>query len=824
MVVGSVLAIGTIHVPVLLVVAALALLGATIEVFALRRVPRPALVLAGLGLVSAIQAVPIPAGLVRRLSPAAADVWQRCLVPFGQPPLQSFSLSLDPGASVAEALKWLTYACVYVMATRMRSRRGSAWLALLLFGSATLVALITLAHGVANTTVLYGLYHPDFAVNRWSVGPLLNSNNLAGYAIVGLFSGGGLVLSGRSPVPRLPLLIGLGLIATVLSLSGSRAGVMSALLAGSMMLLWLARSRGTRFSVTDLALGAAPLVIGIVLAVALGSAREASDLSSLDMRRKASVWLWSWPMIREHAPFGVGRGAFETAFPPYRQVLDYDWSTVVAYAENFIVQWVAEWGMPVGIGAVLLVVGYVLREWYRSRRERLRFMVLTGVLALLLQNLADLGLEIPSLAIAAVVALAAGESAAPTLANDPSPRFGRLALLAAGPVLALWVAALVWSRFPVEQERRQMSVAYAELAIKSPSDRDRFRTRLRQAVLRHPGESYFPLLGSLVAMRGRQGDALPWIARSLDLAPTNGPVHLVLAQLLRAHGATTQAMLHLRLAAQYDKTLAGSVSSRAAVWTPVVEELLQAIPAGPYGDGILLDACSKEPQIASRIECFRKAAERTPSSPDAHLQLAETILYAIRDGNQICSGALLEQCTGEAEHAAETAGKLKPHSWRAGYLISKALVARGERANAARLLTRICPQNAEGESCWREAITAAVESGSDEVIAAASAAFAARTCEGVESCANSFASLASYLEPSGRQTALANSYYTKAAETDPSAVRWLKVAQHAMHAQLYGVARGALERAERSPDASVLTRSEGELLRQRIARAAPSPF
>src|SRR6478609_6025582 len=253
-VVGSALAIGTVHIPVLLAVSALALIGATFELIGLRRVPRPAVVLAALGLFSALQAISLPAAWVKRLSPVSAEVWLRCLVPFGEPALRSFPLSLDPSASIAEALKWLTYASVYVMAVRTRARRGSAWLVVLLFGSASLVSLITLMHGVADLPELYGLYQPDFAPGRWNVGPLLNSNNLAGYAILGLFAGGGLLLSGRSPLPRLASMIGIGSITAALALSGSRAGMASVLVAGFVALVWLLRAKGARISSRGLAL------------------------------------------------------------------------------------------------------------------------------------------------------------------------------------------------------------------------------------------------------------------------------------------------------------------------------------------------------------------------------------------------------------------------------------------------------------------------------------------------------------------------------------------------------------------------------------------
>jgi tetratricopeptide (TPR) repeat protein len=865
-VVGSALAIGTVHIPALLAVSGLALIGATFELIALRRVPWPAVVLAAFGLFSALQAISLPAAWIKLVSPVSADVWLRCLVAFGEPALRSFPLSLDPSASIAEAVKWLTYASVYVMAMRTRARRGSAWLAILLFGSVTLVSLITLVQGIADLPELYGLYHPDFAPGRWNVGPLLNSNNLAGYAILGLFTGGGLLLSGRSPVPRLALLIGVGSITAALSLSGSRAGIVSVLVAGIVALVWLLRAKWARISARSFGVAVAPLAIGIAIAVALGTEHEAGQFTALDVERKVSVWRWSLPMIREHALFGVGRGAFETAFQAYRGALDYDWAIVITHAENFVVQWIAEWGVPVGVGAVVVIVGYVLREWYRSRSDRLRFMVLLGLLALFFQNFADLGLEVPALVIGAVLALAAGESATPAPAaegveaTEAAKRFGRRAVLASCPAFALWVVAVFWSRFPVELERREMSAGYRELAIgnadelplhkadelalhradelemlrageltsadggasSSADELGQFRNRLHQAVLRHPGEAFFPLLGALVAMRTRDGSALAWLARALELAPTNGPVHLVLADLMHSHGATTQAMMHLRLAGQYDRTLGSAVGARAPVWAPSIDLLMQAIPDGPHGRLVLLEACAKEQAIELKLECFRRAAKRSPGSFDAHFALAEALLAAIKSEKLPCNDALVEPCAAEAEAAIKSAAKLNPKAWRPGYLLSKVMLARGDTMGAARLLTRTCPRSFEGDECWQEALTMAMRGRADDAISTAANALASRECDGMESCANMFASLASVLE-SGDQLALASKFYIKAAEAEPSAARWLKVGEFAAQAHLNGVARAALERANRSFDASPASRARVDLLRQRVARTTGGP-
>jgi cobalamin biosynthesis protein CobT len=112
----------------------------------------------------------------------------------------------------------------------------------------------------------------------------------------------------------------------------------------------------------------------------------------------------------------------------------------------------------------------------------------------------------------------------------------------------------------------------------------------------------------------------------------------------------------------------------------------------------------------------------------------------------------------------------------------------------------------EGEKCAREAVTDALKSGSEDVISTAVKAYAARPCDNSAACAKTSDWLASTLDAGGKR-ALAVTFYVKAAETDASAARWLKAGDRALRAQLYGVARNALERADHSPDATPGTRA-----------------
>src|SRR4051812_46027259 len=111
-VVGSVLAIGAVHLPVLLACATVTVIGVTLccvladsrDAYAVRSPAAiAALLLSGY---TALQAVPLPIRLLKAIAPRTADLWSRALLPFHEPGPRWASISLDPGASTIEVIKW----------------------------------------------------------------------------------------------------------------------------------------------------------------------------------------------------------------------------------------------------------------------------------------------------------------------------------------------------------------------------------------------------------------------------------------------------------------------------------------------------------------------------------------------------------------------------------------------------------------------------------------------------------------------------------------------------------------------------------------------
>src|SRR6266540_1287701 len=423
-VVGSALAVGTVHYEVLLWVAGFAVVSTSIVLLLarsqVRRLQPPALLLLALAAWSALQALPIPIAALSKIAPHNADVWARALRPFGESPLRFGSISLDPGASLVEGLKWFTYAMVFTLAHLVSSWRSRAMGTAIAFGSSVAVALVALGHGLAGATSLFGLYTPELAVPRWGLPPILNPNNLSGYLNLGAFAGLGLLLAQRDgeevrPVLRRGLIAGgLALVVAVSVLAASRAGVLGFGL-GVMLfaaLLWVSGSerrereavRGERAPVRQ-ALVPAALAIGGGILLALVGASEMTWAELWDANvEKLRIASWSRPLIKDFPWFGVGRGAFESVFPAYRPASGH---VVYAYPENFVIQWLTEWGILAAVAASLLLIWMYRPAPRGGPSDSIRIGAWVGVGVLLLQNLVDLALEIPAVAILTAAVLGA---------------------------------------------------------------------------------------------------------------------------------------------------------------------------------------------------------------------------------------------------------------------------------------------------------------------------------------------------------------------------------------------------------------------------------
>ncbi|MFO0760142.1 MAG: O-antigen ligase family protein [Byssovorax sp.] len=812
-VVGSVLAVGSVHTSVLLIVA-LAVLGSlALEVYAGLSSPRgsrvrlslPVAVLGGLALFCLLQAVPIPFAALRAIAPANADVWARALLPFGETePPRFATISLDPGASLIEALRWATYAAVFACASSISARRSASFGSMVVFGSAVAAALGTIGHGLAGATRVFGLYQPTFPTSSWHIGPLLNPNNLAGYLNLGALSGLGLMLTRRPPWPRWLVGVGVMLLVGVEVTSASRGGLLALLLGVLVMaLIHLRDQRSKQASLDMRTVGLLGLVLigGVALALLGSTGALVAELYDKNLS-KLEMILWARPLVRDHPIFGIGRGAFESVFPAYRATAG---GSVYTHMENFVAQWAAEWGLPVTVLAIG-ALGWAFRPWRLGvTRSAMAAGAWVGVAVVLFQNLVDLALEVPGVCIALAMALGSlwgdgrrrGEPRYRTREVAPSP--GRAALGAiACAVMGLGLIALADRHRGGEITADRLSIKhrYEALGADVTAEAGAFRAALRGAMQRHPAEPYFPLMGALVTMRAHDQSPMPWLQHTLERGQVNGRAHLLLGEHLFSRGALKQALFEMRLAVESEPGLAGAAAIRVSRWTKRFDELLGAVPEGAAGAPMLdqLAASLGAPgEAALAMQCNREVIARDPTQIGARYREGDLLLRALEGEGApgLCPDR--EACAREITAQADAIAQTRPDATTAPLLRARLLVVGGQIEQATALLEAECTKVSDRVSCLRARLLTAQKLPGPARFNTAAKDLIGAACTTPQACAET-ASWIGDLRTSRGETGLALEMYERAARVEPTEARWTVLADAASRAGAHARAVEALQR------------------------------
>jgi len=228
--VAAPIAIGGAHAVTLVVLALMALAAALAWVFDLRRSGRRPTVdlvlvlLAGVTAVTALQLVPLPLGILRLLSPAAAEIWT-APIDAGRR-LGWGSLSIDPGATGLELVKLALYAAVYSTLVGMRMRGDLRRLADVVLGVAVFVAAIGLLRKAAGGGPILELYAPEQVGESDAViSTLVNSNHLAGFLALATLLGIGRAATASLLAARLSYGTASVFCGVTLALTLSRGGI-----------------------------------------------------------------------------------------------------------------------------------------------------------------------------------------------------------------------------------------------------------------------------------------------------------------------------------------------------------------------------------------------------------------------------------------------------------------------------------------------------------------------------------------------------------------------------------------------------------------------
>lgn len=653
-----------------------------------------------------VQLVPLPPFLLSLLSPEAADLREFVLLPLGLDAWRP--ITLDPPATWRELAKHLAYAATIVAALEVaRSRRARARLFAYVALAGTAVAVIGIAHKVANAQSVFGLYAFQEAQPP-ILTPFGNANHLA--AFLTLTGAVALGLTARSSGRRPGWGLAFVAIAAVTFLSLSRGGavffVLGMALFGAM--LWL-KDRGRRalYAAAAGALG---------LAVALG---VAVDRLWAEFAAGGASKTETWPMLARAAgrfwALGMGRGAFDAGFTRYQTELA---GFRFTHPENAVLQLGAELGLIAAAGLVALAALVWARAAARKELWTAEIASLAGLAALAAHELFDFSLELPPTAMVACVLLGAVARAADAAPGDGAPGpapvvpkgwrlEGRWATAAAAATPLVAMLALVAG---------QHTAADAEARLEWLQESGAPLAELRAAALeeidRHPAHHRLPALAAQgYAKAGAPQEALAFVNRALYLRPLDAASHRIAARALLRLRRRSQAFLEYRLAIQAGD---GAALREAVPLARTVAELEQACPDDPTAaeDAVFaLVATGRSREAAALAGAM---ADRLAETPGASRALALVVNLEVGHGNlAVAEGALRRLKAVEPESArtavatarllggqgkaAEAIAALQVHSTRepgnqeVAFLLADLLLAAGAPREARESLERVAP-------------------------------------------------------------------------------------------------------------------------------------
>lgn len=750
-------------------------------------------VLLGLALFSGVQVIPMPLPLLGPVSPAAASYWSDAArIPGLSGPIRYGSLSLDPGATALEVLKWSTYAIVSAAAGRLSKLFGVSAMLSVTGALGSLLSVIGLGHVLVSAERVFGIYAP--ITGRTVIGPLINPNHFAAYANLAAFCCAGLALS--SSRSRVRVAAGCAVALNVLAcfVSASRGGVLTLLLGFGALVLWVGLTRRQETS----RLGAGPLLglFGVLVGLggfSLTGARSHElldrDLSKLALLPRAFDAAGDFPL------FGVGRGAFDSVAFRYFPDLG---AVVLRSVESFPVSFLVEWGAPVTVIALVL---FALVLWPgRAVKNIRRTAAWIGICAVLVQNLADIGLELPSLSLAFWALAGAlkegrqdGSSRRDVLRTfDPGGAVGfALGLAALGALLAYFMG-------PNAFERRR--ALHAQYVARDPG----FSRQALASMLASPADPYFPFLAGVDAAE-RGEDALGFGALALRRAPGYGRGHFLVGRALLARGAREQAIMEFRLAMQEDRALIVDGVRAGMMAAQTASQFERLVPSGANRSSVLFELFRDLPEgrwPALRRRFLREANALSPENSSISAALLFELTSDLRRGTVPCSERIEGRCPlveaervrSELDRGLAQLARREPASCATARVRAQLLEIDGRVRDGEQLLARECSTCLEPAVCIKDRLALADRIGDARLIEAAELTFRAMSCDSTDACAHSEEYLADRARARGELAAAAQHLFNAASQS-PSPNRWFATARAYLAARSVSRAGAAYERA-----------------------------
>jgi tetratricopeptide (TPR) repeat protein len=524
----------------------------------------PIVLIAAALIASLAQLVPLPLAVIASLAPKTHDF----LTLDPNRTSEWAAVSLDPPATAHECIKLIGYLSAALLALMLFSH-GQRRRQLLTWAAAALgaVVLVGLVHALLGWDRPYDFGPPSDSTVF--VSSFVNPNHLAAHLGFSSLATLGLALSSSPPrrwfFALLAAIGGAGLLLTL-----SRGGIITytaALAFFAVVALIQPRRTVKHVLLVQLVLVAVVVLAGFAAYSQL--VHELWTLGSPNAFDKTKIWRIV-PAILDDAPWtGIGRGAFATVHPHYAPAHH---TKTFTHLENEWLQLFVDWGLIVGpilVGLGMLSMVQLVRR-VMTGQEGLG--VVSAVLFIAVSNIGDFSLALSSVGLAISMCLAVFVGRRPSDGGDvgKTAMWLQRSLGARGTwvVVGLLLVAVLSCAWPAivfdlprdEQRLERLLAQSGSQAVESEQD-------ARTLVARHPADYLLPLRVGLWHLEGdgRARAALPWINRSMYLAPRFGLSHRLAGRALLRLGATQQALLEYRLACENAPSEIASIAEE--VWS-----------------------------------------------------------------------------------------------------------------------------------------------------------------------------------------------------------------------------------------------------------------
>ena len=493
--------------------------------------------------ITALQLVPLPAPLVRLISPHALELRTEAA---GAAPA-FLPLTLDVPATVIELGKGMALLALLLMvgnSARRSSRARPLVISLAFIGA--VVSIIHIAQRLTGATHILGFYLVRHLPGSGFFGTFVNGNQASSLLTLSALIAAGLALQSEGPL-RIAAAASALLSTAVVLWTGSRAGLFAFAVGGGTLAALVLSRRFGRVQGVLLALGLTLSIGGFTLWAAQGlRTRIASTAADRLSDQKIRGWRDSLNLVRAYPLTGVGRGAFEAPASGYRTA---DEGVRLAFPENIALQMACEWGIPFTL-ALLLAVALSGRRLalLAPRLDPATQAAACAVVAVLVHEVADFGMELPGVAFPTVTALGLVVARGEQYGEHRSDYGRRLGARWTAPALAVWAIALAATGWALPRTLLADGAHMRELvAKKDPAA----LAELGPAIRRHPADYYLELLAGSAAVASAHESAGHHLNRAQLLNPGDPGAHLFTARWLARNGRRSQAALEFRLAREH---------------------------------------------------------------------------------------------------------------------------------------------------------------------------------------------------------------------------------------------------------------------------------